>query len=127
MDFLCAAGISLDFGVRTVTFEDGTSIPFLNDPHTSEMVNKVVENGDAEGDPPCPPQWEAPFTESPFPLSDDLIPRTRRMCPVCQPGPRNVSVRQELPHVTAGCKPGREFIHSKSENRANEDPTRGKR
>ena len=41
MDFLCAAGISLDFGARTVTLKDGTSIPFLNDPHTSEMANKV--------------------------------------------------------------------------------------
>ena len=80
MDFLCAAGISLDFGARTITFKDGTSIPFLNDPHTSETANKVGENRDAEGEPPCPPQWEAPFAESPFPLSDDLIPPEPDAC-----------------------------------------------
>ena len=85
MDFLCAAGISLDFGVRTVTFEDGTSIPFLNDPHTSEMDNKVGENGDAEGDPLCPPQGEAPFSESPLPLSDNLIPSEPDACAQSHP------------------------------------------
>ena len=85
MDFLCAAGISLDFGARTVTFKDGTSIPFLNDLHTPEMANKVGENGDEEGDPPCPPQWEAPFAESPLPLSDNLIPPEPDACAQSQP------------------------------------------
>lgn len=68
MDFLCTAGVTLDFRACTVTFKDGTSIPFLNDLHASEMTHKVSENSDAERDLPCspdPPQWEAPFADSP--------------------------------------------------------------
>ena len=43
MDFLCAAGVTLDFRARTVMSRDGTSIPFLHDPHTSEMTDRVGE------------------------------------------------------------------------------------
>lgn len=80
MDFLCAAGVTLDFRACTVTFKDGTSIPFLNDLQASEMTHKVGENRDAERDLPCspdPPQWEAPFAETPLPLSDNnpITPR----------------------------------------------------
>ena len=80
MDFLCAAGVTLDFRACTVTFKDGTSIPLLNDLHASEMTHKVGENRDAVRDLPCspdPPQWEAPFAESPLPLSDNdpITPR----------------------------------------------------
>lgn len=79
LDFLRSAKAVLDFNKRTITFPDGTSIPFLNDSLIPEMTEKVVGDDGMEWDPPCspePPQWEAPFTESLLPLSEDNLTTT---------------------------------------------------